>query len=180
MAANATGGVVTGAILGTWALWFTVGQQIRGHDERIDDLREDNRRWFRDRDAALHRELHRLDQQRVHAGVTSAGIAAMAEEEVKRIALHEYRDEISAKRRRYRELATAEAGWTHGKLRKRRSRTLSRFGLTDDQRTVLALWRSIPTPDGGPHRSISDDPTDPGLEADLRRFEREGDPAPEA
>jgi len=176
MAANATGGVVTGAILGTWALWFTVGQQIRGHDERIDDLREDNRRWFRDRDAALHRELHRLEQQRAHAGVTSAGIAARAEEVVKRIALHEYRDEISAKRRRYRELATAE-GWTHAKLRKRRSRTLTRFELTDDQRTVLAHWRSIPAP-GWPHRPITDDPTDPRLEPDLRRFESEGDPDP--
>jgi hypothetical protein len=83
----------------------------------------------------------------------------------KHAVLHEYRDEITAKRRHYRDIRNAE-GWMHGLVRRRLSRPLKRFALTDDQRGTLATWREG-LPDEGPLR----DPTD----VDLRRFEADGD-----
>jgi hypothetical protein len=43
------GGLVTALALGVGAAIFAASQQVRGHDDRIADLYEDNRRWFCDR-----------------------------------------------------------------------------------------------------------------------------------
>jgi hypothetical protein len=161
------GGLVTALVLGLGAAWFAGSQQIRSHDDRIDDLYEDNRRWFRDRSARLAIDLDRLSWEHAERGVGDSSIAEGARLAAKHAALHEYRDEITAKRRRYRDLSRAE-GSTERVVRRRRSRPLKSFGLTDDQRTTLKAWRER-LPDEGPLR----DPTD----SDLHRFEDEGDPA---
>jgi hypothetical protein len=51
------------------------------------------------------------------------------------------------------------------------------FALADSQRSILDSWRSDIQPPSMPGTSHPvDDPTRPGLEPDLRRFEAEGDP----
>src|SRR4051794_17799952 len=59
--AEIVGGFVTAALLGVGAAWFAASQQVRRNDERVADLEEDNRRWFRDRQTRVHRELLRLE-----------------------------------------------------------------------------------------------------------------------
>jgi hypothetical protein len=181
VAAEAGGGVVTAAILGTWALRFAVGQQIRQHDERIADLDEDNRRWFRDREAHMRRELAQLADDHAARGVSQSSIADGEQAACKRLALHEYRDEITTKRRLYRQLRAVE-GWAHARIRRGlwgwRANPMRRFELTDDHRRTLNSWRTFTVlgDQPGTTRPIPDDPTSEEREPDLRRFEREGDP----
>lgn len=90
-------------------------------------------------------------------------------------ALHDYRNEMSAKRQRFRELRGAERH-AHELLRAKRSKPFPRFELTDEQRDVLAKWRADVAPHHMPGASHSvDDPTSEDREPDLRRFERGGD-----
>jgi hypothetical protein len=119
LAANAVGGVVTAVVLGTWATRFAALQQVRRHNDRVADLIEDNRRWFRDRDAQLGREFRRLEEQRAQSGLTSEGVAAKSREIVQRQVLVEYRNEMTLKRRRYADLWRAE-DWPHRLVRRRR------------------------------------------------------------
>jgi len=105
----------------------------------------------------------------VHSGAWLQGIAVR-----RRQALHEYRDEISNKRRRYRELWGAE-GVQHRITRRRRG-SLAGFALTDEQRGTLAAWRSDVEASHIPDVTIPvDDPTSTDREPDIRRFESEGD-----
>ena len=82
-----------------------------------------------------------------------------------RRALHEYRDEVSRKRRRCRELLDAAIGES----------SFPRFELDDASRDTLAGWRAPVTLPGMDQGLSVDDPTDPALEPDLREFERRGD-----
>jgi hypothetical protein len=181
VASEASGGVVTAVILGAWALRFTVGQQIRQHDERIVDLEEDNRRWFRDRDAQLRRELVAVAEDLAARNMSRSSIADGDNIACKHRALHDYRDELTGKRRRYRQLLAAE-GWSHARVRGGlcgwRARPLRRFELTAEQRDVLDTWRTFSPSTSEPRetRELPNDPTSEELEPDLRRFEREGDP----
>jgi hypothetical protein len=161
------GGIVTALALGAGAACFAASQQIRVHDDRIADLDEDNRRWFRDRNARLSVALERLAWDHAARGVSDSSIAEGDKLAAKQAAMHEYRDEITAKRRRYRDIRHAE-GWIHGVIRRRLSRPLKRFALSEDQRTTLATWRER-LPHEGPLR----DPTD-STDSDLRRFEADG------
>src|SRR5215216_2304156 len=102
LAVEIIGGLVTAIALGVGAAFFAASQQVRAHDERIEDLDEDNRRWFRDRDARLTAELARLHWEHAARGVSDSSIATGARHAAKKNALHDYRDEMSAKRRRYR------------------------------------------------------------------------------
>lgn len=173
LAANAAGGVVTAVVLGAWATRFATTQQIRVNDDRVADLTEDNRRWFRDRNDQIKRDLRQREEQRRQAGVTSVGIAALSQEAVQRWALVDYRNELTVKRRRYADICRSE-GWTH-RARRRRAARLPRFELTQEQRDIINGWRTVSVPDGGT-RPLREDPTSEDREPDLRRFEREGDP----
>ena len=171
MAANAAGDVVTAVILGVWATRFAAAQQMRANEDRLADLEEDNRRWFRDRDAELQRELRRLAQQGAKMGNLSAGIASLSQEAAKRWVLLDYRNEMTLKRRRYANLRPVES-WPHRLLRARLG-SLRRFELTAVQRETLAAWRTVSVTGVEP-RAVSDDPTSEALEPGLRRFEGEG------
>ena len=165
------GGAVTAALLALVAGMASGSAMIRAHDAQVEDLHEDTRRWFRDRDA-------RLDVEQKGTTVETVGrsfLAALALQQ--RAALHDYRDEMSRKRRRYRQLREAE-GRFHEWLRKRMGRPFARFALTDDQLAVLAKWRAKVS-SFLPGDSVEvDDPTSGEHEPALRRFEGEGDPLP--
>jgi hypothetical protein len=93
---------------------------------------------------------------------SGAHIAALAG--LKRQALHEYRDEISLKRRQYRHI---RAEWP----------SVGRYELSSSDREILARWRAPAS-----HPAVADftveidDVTSEEREPDLRRFERDGDP----
>ena len=73
----------------------------------VNYLNEDTRRWIRDRDRVLHSALARTSEEMSARGVFHSSIHLAAVAEVRHQALHDYRDEISRKRRRYRELLDA-------------------------------------------------------------------------
>lgn len=131
----------------------------------VRDLNEDAARWLRDRNRALGVELKQKSGELAAAGLTHSGAAAQAPAILKRRALQEYRDEMTRKRRRYRDLC-AEVG-SKG--------SLPPLELADDARAVLADWRAAVTIPGSTTAIEVDDPTAEHLEPDLRRFEREGD-----
>ncbi|MGZ4325936.1 MAG: hypothetical protein ACXVHB_28840 [Solirubrobacteraceae bacterium] len=170
------GGLVTAVALGIGAAIFAASQQVRSHDERIDDLYEDNRRWFRDRDGRVEIEKRRAIGDMNSRGLASSGAWLQAMAIKQQDALHDYRDEMSAKRRRYRELRDPE-GKPHELVRMRRSKSMRRFELTDEQHAILAKWRANIRPAHMPDDDQAiDDPTSEELEPELRRFERDGDP----
>ena len=172
------GGIVTAIVLGLWATGFAASQQVRRHDEQVADLEEDNRRWLRDRDNRVAIETSRATSELAARGQLYSGAMHNASAFVRRQALHDYRDELTAKRRRYSELRTLE-GRVHWLIRRRRSKSFLRFALSDDQRKLLASWRVYTAPGDPPGATqvVPDDPTSEELEPDLRRFEDEGDPA---
>lgn len=119
------GGIVTALVLGLGAAVFTASQRVRNHDGSIDDLYEDNRRWFRDRDRDLSIAKHQLAEQAADRGLIGGGALPQGGKKKQRQALHDYRDEISAKRRRYRELHGAE-GKAEELVRRQRSKPMRR------------------------------------------------------
>jgi hypothetical protein len=133
-------------------------------DAAFADLVEDTRRWLKDRDVLLQRQSHATSTDRNARGLLYSGghIAALAG--LKRDTLHEYRDEISLKRRQYRHL---RAEWP----------SVGRYELTDSDRDILARWRTPASHPAVPDFMVEiDDVTSEDREPDLRRFEREGDP----
>lgn len=178
LAVEVIGGAVTAALLALIAGLYGGAALIRAHDAQIEDLDEDNRRWFRDRDARLEVEKARSSAELNRQNLFYSGQWLLAMATHQREALYDYRDEISRKRRRYRQLREAEGGF-QAWLREQMPRPLARFALTDDQLAVLAKWRAKVEPSHMPGDSMEvDDPTSEEREPDLRRFEREGDPPP--
>jgi hypothetical protein len=172
------GGLFTALVLGAGAAAFAASQRVGIHDDRIDELYEDNRRWFRDRDRRLGVEKAVAQQGSVTLGGLYGGAWIQETANTQQDALHDYRDEISAKRRRYRELRAAE-GKGSDLFRTWRSRPMRRFELTDPERKILASWRANVEPEQSPGTSYPiEDPTSAELEPELRHFEVEGDPAP--
>jgi hypothetical protein len=165
------GGIVTALVFGVGAAFFAASQRVRSNDARLADLYEDNRRWFRDRDRQLHNETSGLGQDATDRGLGEQALRRGVKLR-RRQALHDYRDEMSAKRRRYRELRAAE-GAAEELVRKQ---PLRRFELTDAERAILAAWRTDLDPPGAP--GAVEDPTSAELEPELRRFEEHGDPEP--
>jgi hypothetical protein len=98
-------------------------------------------------------------------GVFHSSIHLAAQGEIRHQALHEYRDEISRKRRRYRELRADAIG----------DSTFPQFELDDASRETLERWRAPVTVPGMDAELAVDDPTDLALEPNLRQFERHGD-----
>jgi hypothetical protein len=131
----------------------------------VEYLSEDMRRRIRDRDRVLQSALARTAEEMNARGVFHSSIHLAAQAEARHQALHEYRDEISRKRRRYRELLDAAIG----------NSSFPRFELDEASRETLARWRGAVTVPGMDQELSVDDPTDPTHEPDLREFERRGD-----
>lgn len=131
----------------------------------IRDLNEDADRWLRDRNRELQAALNQKGGELSAAGLLYSGGFLQAQIALKRQALHEYRDEMTRKRRRYRDLCVtlgSEVG-------------LPPLELSEEARRVLADWRSPATLPGSGDTTEVDDPTSETVEPDLSRFEVEGD-----
>lgn len=129
-------------------------------------LEDDAGRWIEDRDRELvaessQRSGEMASRGRVRSGAHLAGLTIL-----RRGALQQYRDEISAKRRRYAELVDAAPP----------DADVPRFALDEASLATLARWRSPVTIPGTSDSTEVDDPTSGSRESDLRRFEQEGDP----
>jgi hypothetical protein len=133
-------------------------------EDALADLCEDTGRWLRDRNdrlaVASQKTTNGMSAQRhLYSGAHLAALAGL-----KREALHEYRDEMSLKRRQYRRI-------------RERAPSVGRYEFSDADREILASWRAPATHPALEGSSVEvDDVTRQELEPDLRRFEREGDP----
>lgn len=128
------------------------------------DLCDDTGRWIRDRDKRLAVESRRTSTGMAAQGHLYSGAHLAALAGLKRDALHEYRDEISLKRRQYRRIRDEVP-------------TVGRYELSDADREILAAWRAPAVHPALEGDSVQvDDVTSEDLEPDLKRFEREGDP----
>jgi hypothetical protein len=133
-------------------------------EDALADLCEDTGRWLRDRNQRLGVESRKTStgmsaQGQLYSGAHLAALAGL-----KRDVLHEYRDELSLKRRQYRRI-------------REQAPSVGRYEFCDGEREILASWRAAATHPALEGSSVEvDDVTREELEPDLRRFEREGDP----
>jgi hypothetical protein len=135
-------------------------------EDGLAELREDTGRWIRDRDKRLSAESDKTSNTMAAQGLLYSGAHLAALAGLKRDALHEYRDEISLKRRQYRRIRSEVSA-------------VGRYELSDADREILASWRAPATHPALQGDSVEiDDVTSEALEPDLRHFEREGDPPP--
>ena len=110
------------------APWLTPEQAEQG----LADLREDTSRWLRDRDNLLAAALKQTSNEMATRGLFHSGAHLAAFAGLKRDALHEYRDEMSLKRRQYRRIRD-------------QAPTVDRYQLDDAEREILACWRAPAT-----------------------------------
>jgi hypothetical protein len=142
------------------APWLTPDQA----DEALADLRADTDRWLRDRDYRLTAAQRKVSSEMAAQGQLHSGAHLAALAGLQRDALHEYRDEISLKRRQYRRI-------------REQAPSVDRYELAGAHRDILASWRAPATHAALEGSSVEiDDVTREELEPDLARFEREGDP----
>jgi hypothetical protein len=133
-------------------------------EDVLADLLDDTGRWLRDRNDRLAVKSRRTSNELAAQGQLYSGAHLAALAGLKRDALHEYRDEMSLKRRQYRRI-------------REQAPSVGRYELSDADRDVLAGWRAPATHHALEGSSVEvDDVTREELEPDLRRFEREGDP----
>jgi len=147
--------------------YFEVPKEIAEHDARASELVEDLRRWVRDRGRELEIEIRGIvngaGNQLYSGSVTNRVYAAM------RLALHQYRDEATAKVREFSALARSEGRW-HKNHRRRRGFAPPAVGLLGQERIELNRWRQRPHPvnpgSDQPEIRIQDDPTanEPSIE----------------
>jgi hypothetical protein len=145
--------------------WFVAGRgagrEVASHDRRAGELNEDLRRWVRDRDREASVRMGQIVEQANVRGVTGGGALRQAAGKVYRQALHEYRDEATAKQRELERRLDTE-GRAHRRVRRRRHAPAPRLALPQDCSAMLARWRE----------RAEEDPTRPELEAALREIER--------
>jgi hypothetical protein len=172
--------IVAGPLIALTLGYLSSGREVAEHDARASELNEDMRRWVRDRDRQLERELRTLVNQagsgivsrfpvppaehpssgtgsQLYSGaLTNEAVAGM------RQALHEYRDEATAKVREFSALARGEQWW-HGWYRRRRGFDPATLGLGGQERIALGRWRRRPalvSPGSEePDLIVGDDPT---------------------
>jgi hypothetical protein len=167
------GGVVTAALLGAVGVALARDVRKRATAQAAADLNEDARRFIRDRDQRMSIELRGKQTEMAARGQLYSGALPRGLAHLKRLALHEYRDEMTRKRRRYRELCDGQGGTLARLLRL--TVPVPPFELDDESREVLARWRAdAQVPQAGASHPV-DDPTSEELEPDLRRWEAEGD-----
>ncbi|HEY2479007.1 MAG TPA: nucleotide-binding protein [Solirubrobacterales bacterium] len=131
---------------------------------RVADLNEDTRRWLQDRDREFEAESRARTVELSSNGLLYSGARLNAVVILRQQALQQYRDEISGKRRLYREIWEQLPDGVE----------IPRFELSDADRAILGKWRGRVEVDGVGEAEV-DDPTDASREPDLRRFEIEGD-----
>jgi hypothetical protein len=168
--------LIGGPLVAVAFRYIQIPREVGDHDARAVELDEDLRRWVRDRDRQLQRELRTLvnqagsgvasrfpvprseippgaGSQRDAGSMTNEAVAGM------RAALHEYRDEASAKMREFAGLARSETDW-HERYRKRHKRGAPSLGLRESERAIVAGWRERPHPvESEGTISVDDDPT---------------------
>jgi hypothetical protein len=135
-------------------------------------LNEDIDRFIRDRDRTLRIELSAVGNDMAFRGLFYSSVHLGALTTAKRSALHDYREEVTRKRRRYADVSAAER--FPARLLRRRRGKLGPFALTDEARATLATWREDATIEGLNAAPV-DDPTSEEREPAIRRFESEGD-----
>src|SRR6185312_15384800 len=125
---------------------------------------EDTRRWLQDRNRELDAESRARtsemgSQGQLYSGAHLAGLGIL-----RRQALQQYRDEISRKRRRYREIWEQAPGDVD----------VPRFELSDADRAILGKWRGRVVVEGV-GEIYGADPAGESREPYLRRFATEDD-----
>lgn len=175
--------ILTGVAVGFALRFGAVRADVTRHDARATEISTDVMRWVRDRDRQLIAEIDRarnLARQGIIEDTKQApvppGDLGNSEAFVRRVerlmlqALHEYRDEMSAKVREYEAMARSE-GWVHGAVRawrerdlglrpprvKRERRPPQPLVLPDDARELLHGWRERPVPAHGTRTAIVKD-----------------------
>ncbi len=150
------------------AMKFTTGidpeAEAAQDADAVQDLNDDMRRWLRDRDKQLEIEMKTISNTMGNNFNSGAHVARIAA--VKAQALHEYRDELTRKRREYRE-------------RVRGLENPPRFTLDDASRAILASWRADADVPGVGTTPVEDPTAHPDEQA-LLEFEEHGDPLPNA
>jgi hypothetical protein len=167
------GGVVTAALLALLAAVLAREVRTRANAGRAADLNEDARRWIRDRDLALTIALRgkvteMAAQNQLYSGALPRQLALLKQQ-----ALHQYRDEISHKRRQYRDLCNDQGGPLARLLRL--SAPLPPFRLSDEARKTVEQWRADATVLAARSSHPVNDPTSEALEPELRKWEMIGD-----
>ena len=104
LAVEILGGLATGVVLAAAAAGYAAWRSYHSHDAALRDLRDDTRRWLRDRDRDLQVQTNAAITTMAARGLLYAGAFLTALADLKRQALQEYRDEMSRKRTRYRGL----------------------------------------------------------------------------
>lgn len=152
--------VAGGVLIAATRRYLRVGKEVADNDARAGEINEDLWRWVKDRNRQLENELRGLVNtagNQLDAGsLRNKAVAAM------RQALHEYRDEATAKVREFSALARSEGRW-HQRHRDRRGFGSPSLGLRGQERLYLNRWRQRPHPvnPGGqePDLVVHDDPT---------------------
>jgi hypothetical protein len=104
------GGLATAGLLAALVAFREAANHIEAHDRDVRALDEDIRRFIRDRDRILKVELATETTRLAARGLFHSGPHLVALIDRKRQALQDYRDEITGKRRLYREICESE-GW---------------------------------------------------------------------
>lgn len=198
--------ILTGVAVGFALRFGPVRADVTQHDARAAEISTDAMRWVRDRDRQLTAEIfraHNLARQGIIEGVEqapvpkdlehlppgdlcSAGAFIQRAAGPMRQALHEYRDEMSAKVREYEAMARSE-GRVHHLLRawrerdlglrppraKRQRRPPQALALPEDALERLDTWRKREVPvHGTPMATVEDDPSrHPHAAADIAPLE---------
>lgn len=185
--------ILTGVAVGFALRFGATRADVTQHDARAAEISTDAMRWVRDRDRQLTAEISRarnLARQGIIEDVEQApmpkelgdlppgdlgnsGAFVQRVERLMRQALHEYRDEMSAKVREYEAMGRSE-GRVHGGLRawrerdlglrppraKRQRRPPQALALPEDALEVLETWREREVPvHGTPTAGVEDDPS---------------------
>lgn len=128
-------------------------------------LNEDARRWIADRNERLSAESKQRSGEMNAAGALYSGAHLSGLMTLRKLALQEYRDEMSGKRRKYAALVDQAPPGSE----------VPPFELDAASREILAGWRAPVSVPGMSEELAVDDPTDPSREPEIRRFEEHGD-----
>lgn len=179
--------LIGGPLVAVGFRYFEIPKEVADHDARVVEFNMNLRRWIGDRNRQLERELRTLVNQAgsgvvsrypvpQHAlpqatgsqldsgALTGEAIAGM------RQALHEYRDEASSRVSEFSAIARSEGGW-HRWYRKRHKRHEIKFWVPDEERAILATWRSQPHPVEKDKTIVVDVGADPSIEPDIAPLE---------
>ncbi|HEU5062038.1 MAG TPA: hypothetical protein VFT79_02655 [Solirubrobacterales bacterium] len=179
--------LIGGPLVAVGFRYFEIPKEVADHDARVIEFNMNLRRWIGDRNRQLERELRALVNQagsgivsrypvpqhtrprdigsQLDSGaLTSEAIAGM------RQALHEYRDEASSRVTEFSAIVRSEGRW-HRWYRKRNKRREIKFWVRDEERGILASWRSRPHPLEKDKTIFVDVGADPSIEPDIAPLE---------